>query len=548
MIKTHACSLTTLAVFAGTASAMSTAELEHAVVARFANDRTGACIAAAVVDDSTATAFVCADPAHRRAIDAHTTFEIGSITKTMTAILLARMIERGDIALDSPLAELLPDGTKVPTYRKKPITLGHVVTHASGLPALPARMNVADAADPYATLTTDQLLGSLADVTLDKEPGTSFRYSNFAMMVLSYGIAHRAGKDFETLLVDEVFEPLRMNDAHVARPRHPVNVARGHLPNGNATSPWTLPVDMSGVGGVRASLTDMVHYVEAHLGRRTSASVTAIARTQQPVATVEGQDMAMNWMRVALAGRRVLLHEGGTGGFSSLVAIDRERGRGIVLLADTSLGSVGGLGPLGMHLLEPAMPPGTPRTTMKAPADLVDALVGEYAFPTGMRLAVTRRDDRLVVQATGQDAFELDYDSAGDFYPTTFDAVLRPMRQSDGRYAIAVLQGGGMQQANRTDALSPATVKPSTPTAGELREYEGTYPLMPGFELTVSVKNGKLYIRGTGQPALDVVPAAKDVFVRNEFGAEFTFARNDAGDVIAVTLKQHGQTLRGAKR
>ena len=85
--------------------------------------------------------------------------------------------------------------------------------------------------------------------------------------------------------------------------------------------------------------------------------------------------MAMNWIIAPLNGRPVHVHEGGTGGFSSLVAFDREAGRGVVVLSDTALHSLGGLGSIGLHLLDPTVPLGPPRKTTPAPAALVDALV-----------------------------------------------------------------------------------------------------------------------------------------------------------------------------
>ena len=179
--------------------AVSNDDVRAALEQRFKGDRSGACIAAGVIDDGAiATAYYCADPKSPRPYDEHTAFEIGSVTKTMTAALLAEIIARGEVALSDPIAKLLPPGTVVPSFRGREITIGEIVTHTSGLPGIPAHYNPPDMNNPYAAVTELDLLGALAATKLTREPGSKWEYSNFAMMVLFYALARRSGKDFET--------------------------------------------------------------------------------------------------------------------------------------------------------------------------------------------------------------------------------------------------------------------------------------------------------------------------------------------------------------
>ncbi len=154
------------------ASAMSDGDLRAALEQRFKDDRTGACVAAAVIDDgTTARAYFCADAKSQRPYDEHTAFEIGSVTKTMTAALLAEFIARGEVTLDDPIAKLLPPGTSVPSFNGRQITIGDIVTHTSGLPSFPWRMT--DINNPYARLTERDLLGTLAATQLTRAPGVA---------------------------------------------------------------------------------------------------------------------------------------------------------------------------------------------------------------------------------------------------------------------------------------------------------------------------------------------------------------------------------------
>src|SRR5262249_34270586 len=295
------------------AFAMSDDDLRAALEQRFKGDRTGACVAAAVIDNgTTASAYFCADPKSRRPYDEHTAFEIGSVTKTMNAALLAEFLARGEVTLDHPIAKLLPPGTSVPSFNGRQITIGNIVTYTSGLPSFPWRMT--DMNNPYATLTERDLLGALATTRLTRAPGSQWQYSNFAMMVLSYALAKRSGKDYETLLRERLLAPLGMNDTYITKRPPQVRLAQGHFSNTMPAVSWDFHVDMAGVGGVRATLPDMVRYVEGELGTRESVITPALAQTQQQVVSVGGYTMGMNWIiRSAANGHTIVSHEGGTG-------------------------------------------------------------------------------------------------------------------------------------------------------------------------------------------------------------------------------------------
>ena len=115
-MRRHLLSLAAVTLSAVSAFAMSDDDLRAALEQRFKGDRTGACVAATVIDNgTTASAYFCADPKSRRPYDEHTAFEIGSVTKTMTAALLAEFIARGEVTLDDPIAKLLSPGTSVPS-------------------------------------------------------------------------------------------------------------------------------------------------------------------------------------------------------------------------------------------------------------------------------------------------------------------------------------------------------------------------------------------------------------------------------------------------
>ncbi len=427
------------------------AGLQAIVAKRLHGDRTGACFAVAVIDRKTVRrAHVCADgkdPAPR--IDANTAFEIGSVSKPMMAAVLAGLIREGKASLDDPLSAYLPRDSVVPTFEGKPILLRHIVTHTSGLPAIPAGIGY-DPQNPYAKLDEAMLLKALSTTSLAQAPGTKFEYSNFAAMLLSYAVARRAGSDFETLLDTRVFAPLGMDSSYINRKPDAVKAAVGHTPDAKVTPAWTFPTDFAGVGGVRSTLDDMVRYVQGQFGGAPKPLDADFRMTHTPVANDAHAPIAMHWMLAPIDGRTFLAHEGGTGGFSSFVAFDPEAKFGVVILSDTALHARGGLGSLGLHLLDPKVPLGKPDTgesaaepTLVLSADELKAYAGEYPLMPDFVLTVRAEADTLTAQATGQGAFPLAATAKDSFEASDFGIVIRFQRDAAGKVVALKLEQGG---------------------------------------------------------------------------------------------------------
>ena len=545
-----------IAARGGAAMAMTDTELKSITEQRLLGDRTGACFAVAVIDKTVSRTVVCADPKNLSRISSNSAFEIGSVSKTMTAALLADLIVQGKASLDDPISKYLPPDVVVPSFEGKPILIRHLVTHTSGLPVVPDFGTAADANNPYVNVDEASLLKTLSTATLKRAPGSEFEYSNYAMMLLTSMIAKRAGADFETLLQTRLFAPIGMKNSYVNLMPKGVDAVQGHTPNRQITAAWTFKTNVSGVGGVRSTLDDVVRYVQAQLGATTSAISPALKLTQQIVKTEANQTRAMNWMLGPLDSHFVHAHEGGTGGFSAFTAFDLETKRGVVILSDTALTSMGGLSTLGNHLVDARLPLGKPRTVKVADAALLNALVGQYDAVPGLQLTLSREGNRLFTQATGQGKFEMGYDSEGDFYPLTFDALLKVNKLADGRYAVLMMQGGGaipLKKIEPKTAANSAVEKMSEP---QLRANSGTYSLVPGFDLKVFVEGGKLMAQATGQGAFEIEAKGKDRFAADAYGIEIQFERGAvaatsgvAGDTVkSLALLQGGKTMRGDKK
>ncbi|MFJ2825832.1 serine hydrolase domain-containing protein [Streptomyces toxytricini] len=275
---------------------------------------------------------------------ADTLFEIGSVTKTFTALCLARMAVAGTVELDEPLARLLPEGTAVPSRGGQEITLRHLSTHTSGLPRLPKGMMLRAllrprTPDPYAGCTADVLLSGLARTRLGSTPGRRVRYSNVGAGLLGLALARRAGTTYGQLVTTQVCTPLGMSSTGVAGDAsRPGRLAQGHDSRRRPTPPWSL-ADLAGAGGLRSSATDLVSYVRAHLDCGSPELAEAVRLTRQ----VEHRDNRFSWMHLGWRAHRLhprqgahlqIWHNGETGGFASFVGFDPETGTAVIVLSN----------------------------------------------------------------------------------------------------------------------------------------------------------------------------------------------------------------------
>lgn len=479
--------------------------------------------------------------------DEKTVFEIGSVTKTFTGLLLAEAVKSGAVALDEPVAKLLP-GFKIPSRGGKQITLGNLADQHSGLPRLPGNLKPADLSDPYADYDAKDLEEFLAGYSLPRNPGSAYEYSNLGFGLLGYALAERAHTSYGELVEEKILAPLHMDDCGVTPTQAmQAHLAVGHDQSGAVTSNWHFAA-LAGAGALECSATDMLHYLEANMGVRKTPLYPAMRLAQTPRAEVPGgnEQVGMGWMILDSGGRKVIWHNGMTGGYASFIGFTADGKRGVFVLANIQQ-SVDDLGLA--TLLENAKLAPVQTTIAMSPAEL-DDYVGYYRLAPHFLLDVFRSADQLYAQATGQGAFQI-YPSAKDeFYAKIGGISISFRRGKDGGVDALVLHQNGNVPGPKVDAAAAAQAigKRIVPVApATLRDYEGSYRLTPDVVVKVALKNGRLYAQLTDQPALPIYPSAKDRFFYILVNAEIRFERDKRGKVVALVLHQSGQDQRAPR-
>jgi len=397
------------------------------------------------------TRIVARGPAGAPAFDGDTVFEIGSMTKVFTALLLADMALKGEVALDDPAETYLPEGATMPTRSGKAITLRHLTMQNSGLPRLPDNMPYADPEDPYADYTEQNLLDFLAGYELPRDPGAEYEYSNLGVGLLGYVLARAGGKDYEALLRERILDPLGMDDTAIALP--PAMQARFAVPHDGfmrATKPWALPT-LAGAGGLRSTADDMLKFLAAALDPQSPIAPAMELALSDRLGEADKQQTALGWMLAHPPTGELLFHGGGTGGFRGFMALQPERNRAVVGLTNSALepsaqdvvlhaimGSpVAEAGPVPEA---PPAPVGRDEVTLTEAQ--LDHVAGTYQLTPDIRIAVRRDGARLMAQLTGQPPFQIFPESPLSFFWKVVDAHIR-FTEEDGAVTGAIFSQSG---------------------------------------------------------------------------------------------------------
>jgi serine-type D-Ala-D-Ala carboxypeptidase/endopeptidase len=418
-------------------------------------DGTGAGMVVGVVDEYGTHVVSCGklDNGSDQEVNGDAVFEIGSIGKTFTTLLLCDLVGRGEMKLDDPVAKYLPGSVRMPSRNGKEITLRHLATHYSGLPAVPDNLDAKRADNPYADYTVEKLYAFLSSYELTREPGAQSEYSNLGMGLLGRVIALKAGRTYEELVVDRICRPLQMESTGIVLPPElKARLVTAHNPFGEAVPHWEVAV-LEGAGALRSTVNDLLKYVSANAGLTSSALTPSMKQAHEQWLAWQGEDFKR---------RKIVGHAGGTAGCSGYIGFDQMARRGVVVLSnrkdfiDVQL--------LGTYLLKSdwrslteisekggiVAAPRKPRSSVKLSGELLDAYVGEYDFapnlaaqlPGGMKVRVWRQGDQLLAEARGknvlQGAFEIYPESETVFFDR-ISGVRSIFRKADKGTVVALM-------------------------------------------------------------------------------------------------------------
>jgi CubicO group peptidase (beta-lactamase class C family) len=273
-------------------------------------------------------------------------WEIGSITKVFTGLLLAEMSLRGEVGLDDPIGRLLPGevAARLPVLDLQP-TLAHLATHTAGLPRVPWALlrRVRRSADPYSQLTEEQVFACLGPGTRRPRRPRS-RYYNFGMGLLGHLLGRAAGQPYDTLVAERLLGPLGLTATGVGGCGPGADPVPGFR-KGKPTPPWTFGA-LAGAGALRSTPADLLAFAGACLDPPAGILGDALDLARRPHhrGRLPFAATGLGWMLRTRDRRRrpaeVCWHDGGTYGGSAFLAVDIPRRLAVVTLGNAGPGLI----------------------------------------------------------------------------------------------------------------------------------------------------------------------------------------------------------------
>jgi D-alanyl-D-alanine-carboxypeptidase/D-alanyl-D-alanine-endopeptidase len=336
-------------------------------------------IVVGVVDEHESRVVSCGklDNGTDKEVNGDTLFDIASITKPFTGLLLQDMIERGAMKLDDPVQKYLPASVTMPTRNGKQITLLHLVTHTSGLPHIADNLKPKRPDNIFADYSVEELNIFLSNFHLTRDPGAKLQYSSLGAGLLGHVIALKAGSDYESLVVDRICGPLKMDSTRITlTPELKSRFATGHNQFGEAVLSWDRATQLGG-SALRSTANDLLKFVSANLGL-TSSSLTPVMEKTHVVHLEQrlGMDFGLAWMNMATPqGTKIIWHGGGAPGYVTFAGFEKTRRRGVVVLSSSWDLDVQAI---GMLLLESEWQPDKRPRESKISSQVFDSCVGQY--------------------------------------------------------------------------------------------------------------------------------------------------------------------------
>ena len=460
-------------------------------------------------------------------------FEIGSISKVFTGVLLAQAVERGDLSLDDTLGKLLAGKvTSFASDKVAAVTLRQLVTHTSCMPRLPVDFHTgSDMADPYRSYDRARFWKAVAAMRFDAAPPCEASYSNLGVGLLGELLSERYGQPWETLVRERITDPLGMRDTVVTLGDKAPRLAPGFV-GSKPTPPWQMAAFV-GAGGLRSTAADMLLFGRALLAGRKGPLGAAAERVVTPLARFDGDIGYAIFVR-GPSNKRTLTHNGGTGGYRSQLLLAADTGEVLVVLTSNAEAPVDRLAADVLAGRYPVVP-----GAADAKATCLAECAGVYRIGKAAAYTFVVQDGAMHMHYTGQ-GFKALVPGGPDTFTLGTITRFAFERQGSGRAGtVTITSRGADLTARRTDEALPPYARQAE---AELQPYVGRYALSPAMSFDVQTKDGQLTAKLGEQARLPVFAVAgqPDRFAYDVVKAELQFERDADGAVRALVLHQNG--------
>jgi len=269
----------------------------------------------------------------------HTLFEIGSLSKTFTSILLADAVNRGKVKLEDPVNNYLPDSIPLLQYGGITVTLKTLANHSSGIPRMPSNFHSSDNENPYKDYDRKDLFSFYKSFTPVRKPGEKYEYSNLAVGTLGVILEDVNHSSYEALLTKTICKPLHMFETKVLLlATDTLCFAKGYKEDGSVSSQWDFKA-LGAAGCIRSTSADLIKFAKANLGDAPPALNKDIKLTHLVTFTENKTKLGLAWHIIQPGTDAVYFHNGQTGGYHSYFAVNLKKKFAVVILSNCAIGT-----------------------------------------------------------------------------------------------------------------------------------------------------------------------------------------------------------------
>lgn len=262
-------------------------------------------------------------------------YEIGSITKTFTGILLAKAVAEGKIKLTDPVNKYLPKNAAWLISGGDTAKIIHLSNHTSGLPPLPDNFDMTNETNPYKDYDEAKLLTYLKTATLQRKPGEKFEYCNLGVGILGYILSKTYKMPFEKMVQTFITSKAGMTDTkEFLLQKDSALFVQGYNDALEKQGQWDLNA-LTAAGGLRSNTADMLQYAAVNIDAKDVELQKAIALSHVQTFTDGQQKIGLNWFIRNWGGGNVLFHSGATGGYRSFLAINPVTKNAVIILCNS---------------------------------------------------------------------------------------------------------------------------------------------------------------------------------------------------------------------
>ncbi|HJO26170.1 MAG TPA: serine hydrolase [Planctomycetota bacterium] len=405
----------------------------------------------------------------KRTPNGATLYEIGSLTKIFTGLLLADAVTTGTVSLEDPVNMFLPSPVQLPSFEEEladgnilhPVRLRHLATHTAALPRMPGNFKPADPTRPYEDYDLELLYSGLVKWKPPRSPGRSYSYSNLGAALLGHLLELAHDRPYAELLRSRIFIPLDLtNTVLVPDEDQRARLASPYDADLQPAAEWNFSV-LAPCGALRSTADDMLTFMRACLDEPGAGDSPTHLQAALRLARQEcfdggpdrpgGQRMSLGWH--LLPGEEVLFHNGRTGGYSSSIVVDLKRRTGLIFMTNSPGTEVGVLATQIHSLLrgeEP--PPNKLKIAVELGTEVLGRYVGKYHFGPFQDLEITRDGAHLLARMTMQPAVRIYPENETEFFYRAVEARLVFELDEEGSpLSLTLLQNGLRLQAKRLE-------------------------------------------------------------------------------------------------